>query len=102
MEEHGSQLAMSATSEKVHCMVADLRSGSQNRQIQAALQLRNLATVVQNKELIRKAGGIQVLLNLLDCGQPDILTTVCIETISCLAADDLQNRVRQDQSRFIC
>ena len=84
---------MSVSGERVRHIVVELRSGCQDRQVKAALELRNLATAVQNKERIREADGIEVLLHLLDSGHENDLTIVCAETLSCLAADDGATRV---------
>lgn len=84
---------MATTSEEVTRIITELQSGCEGKQVQAALQLRNLAAEARNKDIIREAGGIQVLLRLLESGHKNDLTTVSAESISCLAADDLQNRV---------
>jgi len=84
---------MTVSSEDVQRLVNTLKSGVQERQVHAAMELRNLASEVVNKDVIREAGGIPVLLQLLDSGHDNILTTVCAETVACLAADDLENRV---------
>jgi len=83
---------MTVSYEDVQRLVNTLRSGFQERQVQAAMELRNLASEVVNKDVIRQAGGIQILLHLLDSGHTNILTTVCAETLACLAADDQDNR----------
>lgn len=85
---------MTSSTAAVRQIIADLQSGSQATQIQAAVELRNLAAEIENKEIIRKADGIQVLLRLLGSGYQNPLTTVCTETLTCLAADDARNRVR--------
>ena len=89
---------MTVSPEDVERLVVTLQSGVQERQVQAAMELRNLAAEVDNKEAIRHAGGIQTLLQLLDSGHTNILTTVCAETLACMAADDPDNRVSCDAS----
>ena len=84
---------MAAKAESVQQLVQWLKTGSQEKQIQAAMALRNLASDVSNKNVIREGGGIQALLQLLDAGPDNVLTVVSAETLSCLAADDPDNRV---------
>jgi hypothetical protein len=84
---------MTVSPEDVQSLVNTLKSGIQENQVQAAMELRNLASEVVNKNVIREAGGIRILLQLLDSGHDNILTTVCAESLACLAADDLENRV---------
>ena len=84
---------MTSSAAAVRQIICNLQSGLQGTQIEAAVELRNLAIEVDNKEIIRRADGIRVLLKLLHSGYQNPLTTVCIETLSCLAADDAKNRV---------
>lgn len=84
---------MMVSPEAVRHIVIDLRSGCKQLQVRAAMELRNLASEAENKEAIRQGDGIEVLLQLLDSGHHNVLTTVCAETIACLAADDPCNRV---------
>lgn len=69
-----------------------LSSGRQDQQYQASLALRTLAAQAPNKPLIREAGGIQQLVELLDSRAETPLTVVAAETLSCLVADDPVNR----------
>ena len=85
---------MAAESEMVYRWVEWLKCGTDDQQYQAALALRNLAGDACSKHLIREAGGIESLLRLLDAGSDSMLTVVGAETLSCLAADDSENRVR--------
>ena len=85
---------MAAESEMVYRWVEWLKCGTDDQQYQAALALRNLAGDAGSKHLIREAGGIESLLRLLDAGTESMLTVVGAETLSCLAADDCENRVR--------
>ena len=84
---------MAAESEMVYRWVEWLKCGTDDQQYQAALALRNLAGDAGSKHLIREAGGIESLLRLLDAGTDSMLTVVGAETLSCLAADDTENRV---------
>ena len=84
---------MAAESEMVYRWVEWLKCGTDDQQYQAALALRNLAGDAGSKHLIREAGGIESLLRLLDAGTDSMLTVVGAETLSCLAADDSENRV---------
>lgn len=45
------------------------------------------------KAAVREARGIEALLALLDGGPDNPLTTAAIETLSCLAVDDVASRV---------
>ncbi|KAK9817315.1 hypothetical protein WJX72_012543 [[Myrmecia] bisecta] len=69
-----------------------LQNGTDEEQFQAAMALRTLAGQAANKQLIREAGGIEVLLGLLDGAADSGLAIVAAETLSCLAADDAANR----------
>ena len=84
---------MTSSDEAVRQIICNLQSGSQGSQIEAAVELRNLAAESDNQDLIPRADGIRVLLKLLDSGYNNPLTLVCTETLSCLAADDAKNRV---------
>lgn len=86
-------LAMTSSARAVQQIISNLQSNSQSSQIEAAIELRNLAAEGDNKDIIRKADGLKVLLKLLDSGYQNPLTTVCTETLSCLAADGARNRV---------
>ena len=84
---------MQADTETVYQWVDWLKSGSDEQQYQAAMALRALAGDVNNKHLIREAGGIEGLLRLVQLGPDSELTIVGAEALSCLAADDPANRV---------
>lgn len=84
---------MTDKTDGVERLVRWLQSGTEERQLKAALALRNLATETSNKRVIREAGGIVRLLQPLHLGAHDVLTVVCAETLACLAADDPENRV---------
>ena len=85
---------MGADAPEVYRAVEWLRNGKEEQQYQAALALRSLAADADNKDLIREAGGIQELIKLLDSGPDASLTIVSAETVCCLVADDLVNRVK--------
>jgi len=84
---------MGADAAEVYRAIEWLRSSREEQQYQAVLALRSLATDASNKSLIREAGGIQELIKLLDSGMDASLTIVSAETVCCLVADDLDNRV---------
>lgn len=80
--------------ENVPLVVSWLRDGKPGQKYQAALAMRGLASNPGNKKAIREAGGIQGLLENLEGPPNNSMTVVSAETISCLIADDLENRVR--------
>jgi hypothetical protein len=53
----------------------------------------------EQKAAVRKCGGVEALLALLDGSPEQPMTVVAAETLSCLAVDDVASRVSLTLSR---
>lgn len=77
---------------QVRNTVVQLRSAASQEQLQAVLALRELCTDSGGKGLVRDAGGVEGLLNVLEQADDNCIT-IAVEALACLAVDDMPSRV---------
>ena len=70
-----------------------MTSAAPQKQLEAAVVLRELCMHGDGKALVRDAGGIEALMSVLEAADESVATTA-VETIACLAVDDVLSRVR--------
>ena len=78
---------------QVRSTVVQLASTAPQTQLEAAVALRELSLHGDGKALVRDAGGIEALVSVLG-GADESVATTAVETIACLAVDDVLSRVR--------
>lgn len=92
MSARGRPWDMTEAASPLRHIILSLRYGSEAERLHAAISMRNPYIEANDKGVIKEAGGIQALLQLLDQNN-QALAVASAETLACLAAEDAEIRV---------